>query len=67
MKLQIREATCTVDQKTFVDKTKVEIGWKHGDKGCMVIVDRSRGWKGLLKVARQTRKAFLTHLERTNG
>jgi len=62
MKFNIRPAQVTIGEQTFVDKTKVEMGWKHGEQGCLYIVPKSN-WKTMLKAARQGKAAFAKHLK----
>ena len=68
MKLQIRKAQTTVGDKTFVDDDAVEMNWTHGTEGCLYVVSRNLGLKGLIKAARDGKQDFKKYLKgKENG
>lgn len=62
MKFQIRNAQTTVGEKTFVDKSSLEMNWTEGAEGCLYVVNANLGWKKLLKAARDGKHAFRKYL-----
>lgn len=62
MKFKIRQAQMTFVDRTFTDPTKLELSWQHDQQGCMIVVDKSIGWKKLCYHAREMKHAFKKHL-----